>query len=158
MGSPGRHLSRIRTARLMAAALFVTAGVAAGCTTALGISDYTFHATEPGSSDGSATSRSDQAAPPADAPSGHPEAGEPLADASRAHAEAGGPLAEADAETCDVDLTVQCYPCAPSSQAQFLNACTSAACVPFDATRLTLLLPDGGLPPLPTPAVDGGVL
>ena len=117
----------------------------AGCTTALGLSDYTFPATEPeaGSSDDSATSRPDQAAPPADA--------------SSAHAEAGAPLAEADAKTCDVDLTAQCYPCAPSSHAQFLNACTSAACVPFDGTRLTHLLPDGGLPPLPTPAVDAGV-
>ena len=148
MGSPGRPRARIRTARLAAATAFfttATAGVAAGCTTALGLSDYTFPATEPeaGSADGSATSRPDQAAPPADA--------------SSAHAEAGEPHAVADAQTCDVDLTVQCYPCAPSSQAQFLNACTSATCVPFDATRLTHLLPDGGLPPLPTRAVDGGV-
>jgi hypothetical protein len=149
MGSPERHRSRVRTARLAAAAaLFMTAtaGVAAGCTTALGLSDYTFPATAPdaGSSDGSVASRPDQAAP--------------LADASSAHAEASEPQAEAGAETCNVDLTVQCYPCAPSSQAQFLNACTSASCVPFDATRLTHLSPDGGLPPLPTPAVDGGVL
>jgi hypothetical protein len=148
MGSPERHRSRIRAACLAAAAAFfatATAGVAAGCTTALGLSDYTFPATEPeaGSSDDSATSRPDQAAPSPDASSPHDEAGEPHA--------------VADAQTCNVDLTVQCYPCAPSSQAQFLNACTSATCVSFDATRLTHLLPDGGLPPLPTPAVDGGV-
>jgi hypothetical protein len=51
---------------------------------------------------------------------------------------------------CDVDLTTQCYACAPMATPQFLNACTSAQCVPFDdVKRLTHLLPKGGLPPLP---------
>jgi len=51
---------------------------------------------------------------------------------------------------CDVDLTTQCYACAPTEMPQFLNACTNAACVPFDdVKRLTHLLPKGGLPPLP---------
>ena len=58
--------------------------------------------------------------------------------------------AAADATTCDVDLAVQCFPCAPKAPPELLNACTSASCVPFDdSTRLTNLLPDGGLPPLP---------
>jgi hypothetical protein len=61
------------------------------------------------------------------------------------------------AASCDVDLTVQCYACAPTETPQFLNACTNAACVPFDdVSRLANLLGDGGLPPLPPPPVDGG--
>ncbi len=38
----------------------------------------------------------------------------------------------------------------PETTPQFQNACTEAACAPFDdAKRLTKLTPDGGLPPLP---------
>ena len=56
----------------------------------------------------------------------------------------------ADAALCSAEAG-QCYPCTPTSPIEFLNACTSAACVPFDdATRLTRLLADGGLPPLPS--------
>lgn len=67
-----------------------------------------------------------------------------------------GPESVAEAATdgttgCDVDLTTQCYACAPTDTPQFLNACTSAQCVPFDdVKRLTHLLPNGRLPPLPT--------
>jgi hypothetical protein len=61
------------------------------------------------------------------------------------------------APSCDVDLTVQCYACAPTETPQFLNACTNASCVPFDdPSRLANLLPDGGLPPLPPLSADGG--
>jgi hypothetical protein len=42
-----------------------------------------------------------------------------------------------------------CYACAPKTTQEFLNACTTAQCEPFDRKRLTHLLPDGGLPPLP---------
>jgi hypothetical protein len=43
-----------------------------------------------------------------------------------------------------------CFSCAPSSTPEFENACTGAACAPFDnATRLTRLNADGSLPPLP---------
>jgi hypothetical protein len=64
--------------------------------------------------------------------------------------EAVGPAPFADATNCSVDLTTQCYPCAPTTPRQFLGACTSATCVPFDDTvRLTRMLPDGALPPLP---------
>lgn len=43
-----------------------------------------------------------------------------------------------------------CFGCAPKTTPEFQNACTEAACAPFDdATRLTNLTPDGGLPPLP---------
>jgi hypothetical protein len=52
--------------------------------------------------------------------------------------------------SCDADPTVACYPCTPTTQVQFLNACTSATCVAFDdRTRLANLLPDGALPLLP---------
>ncbi len=61
----------------------------------------------------------------------------------------------AEGGTSDADLTMVCYPCEPLTTEQLLNACTGAQCVPFARTRLTNLLPDGGLPPLP-PAADGG--
>ena len=67
----------------------------------------------------------------------------------------GGDGACADGETSDADLAAVCYPCNPLTQPQILNACSGAQCLPFDRTRLTKLLPDGGLPPLP-PDPDGG--
>ncbi len=42
-----------------------------------------------------------------------------------------------------------CWACAPESRLEFLNACTNATCVPFDKARVTKLLPDGSLPPVP---------
>ena len=43
-----------------------------------------------------------------------------------------------------------CYACAPDAQAEFLNACTDAACIPYDNTQLEgLLLEDGSVPPVP---------
>jgi hypothetical protein len=43
-----------------------------------------------------------------------------------------------------------CWSCAPTTRLEFVNACTSAACSPFDnRARLPLLNPDGTLPPLP---------
>jgi hypothetical protein len=42
-----------------------------------------------------------------------------------------------------------CWACTPTTNDQFLNAC-SGSCVTFDETRLNgLLTADGGLPPLP---------
>ena len=56
-----------------------------------------------------------------------------------------------DPGTCNNDTTQNCYSCTPTNSEQLANACTSATCVPFDdATRLTKLTADGGLPPLPT--------
>ncbi len=53
-----------------------------------------------------------------------------------------------------------CNACPPKTQVDFLNACTSAACEPFDdKARLTKLTEDGGLPklpPPPTPDAGGG--
>jgi len=55
------------------------------------------------------------------------------------------------ARTCDADAGLKCYPCTPTNSEQIANACTLAACVPFDdGARLTKLTVDGGLPPLPT--------
>jgi len=57
--------------------------------------------------------------------------------------------------SCAVDLTEVCYPCAPETTEEFLNACGESACIPFDRARLEgLLLPDGGLPPLPPDASE----
>jgi len=67
----------------------------------------------------------------------------------------GGDGSCADGQTSDADLAVVCYPCNPLTTEQLLNACTGAQCIPFDRARLTKLLPDGGLPPLP-PDPDGG--
>jgi len=59
------------------------------------------------------------------------------------------------ASSCNVDLTVQCYPCPSANTEQFLNACTDGECIPFDKSRLAeLLTADGGLPSLPPR--DGG--
>jgi hypothetical protein len=136
-----RSLSRARTAGAAAFAVSI-----AGCTTAIGLSDYTFRAggADGGPADASSATLPDRSGPP-DAATGDAGVG----------VGPGGPDA-ADAISCSVDLSMQCYPCAPATQPQFLNACTSAACVAFDDTRVTLLLPDGGLPPLPTQAKDGG--
>lgn len=43
-----------------------------------------------------------------------------------------------------------CYACEPDAQVEFLNACTDAACIPYDNTQLAgLLLEDGSVPPVP---------
>lgn len=44
-----------------------------------------------------------------------------------------------------------CFNCAPKQPLELLNACTDAACSPFENTqkRLPLLNGDGTLPPLP---------
>lgn len=48
------------------------------------------------------------------------------------------------------DAADHCYSCKPTTSEQFLNACTSAACVPFDDhARITTLTASGDLPPLP---------
>jgi hypothetical protein len=53
-----------------------------------------------------------------------------------------------------------CWACAPTTYAQFLNACTDSICVPFDdsMSHLPLLLAGGELPPLPegTGGTGGG--
>ncbi len=59
---------------------------------------------------------------------------------------------------CDVDGGIDgggCYACPPTSDPEYLNACTTG-CIAFDNTRVTKL--DGGvLPPLPLPGPDGGM-
>lgn len=42
-----------------------------------------------------------------------------------------------------------CFSCEPERNEEFLDACTDAQCVPFDNGKLTKLLPDGKVPPLP---------
>jgi hypothetical protein len=69
------------------------------------------------------------------------------------HPDGGAAVAEA---SCGDDAAGSCYACTPVTNVQFLNACTNAACVPFDDGRLTNLLPDGALPPLPAVPGDGG--
>ncbi|WP_437835123.1 hypothetical protein [Sorangium sp. So ce1153] len=48
-----------------------------------------------------------------------------------------------------------CHGCTPTTNEQLLNACTDAACRPFDNRRLGNLR-DGGLPPLPETGAGGG--
>lgn len=43
-----------------------------------------------------------------------------------------------------------CFSCPPSAQAEFLNACTDSACIPYDNGPLADLLLEGGtVPPVP---------
>jgi len=42
-----------------------------------------------------------------------------------------------------------CFCGTPTTREEFLNACTTAQCVPFDASRVTGLKTDGSRPPLP---------
>jgi hypothetical protein len=59
------------------------------------------------------------------------------------------PTAGAAGASC-TDAADNCYACTPQTSTQFLNACTSSACVPFDDhARLTKLTAGGTLPPLP---------
>jgi hypothetical protein len=49
-----------------------------------------------------------------------------------------------------VDAGFTCFSCSPEAGLDFENACTTAACEPFDdQKRVTKLAPDGGLPALP---------
>jgi hypothetical protein len=75
---------------------------------------------------------------------------------SAGHVDAGGDAAGApDAmgaagASCTDETAGNCYSCSPKTSEQFLSACTSAACVPFDDhARLTNLTASGALPPLP---------
>jgi hypothetical protein len=117
-------LTLLRRRRLAAAAAVVASiALLAGCSGLLGFSDYSVVETSPEAS--------------TDAPF------------EAATVDAGDASPEA---SCNVDLTLQCYPCVPETTEQFLNGCTDGTCIKFDKTRLTGLLgPDGGLPPL-----DGG--
>jgi hypothetical protein len=66
--------------------------------------------------------------------------------------DAGGDVdaAGATGASCTNQAAGNCYTCSPQTSVQFLNACTSAACVPFDDhARLTNLTTGGDLPPLP---------
>jgi hypothetical protein len=58
---------------------------------------------------------------------------------------------DAPGKSCgDAVASGQCYPCAPETAPQYLNACTDAGCVPFDDTaRIKNLPADGNLPPVP---------
>jgi hypothetical protein len=115
---------RLRKRHVVAtAAIAVSIALLAGCSGLLGFSDYSV-----------AENTGDSGA-------------EASLETSTADAGDGGNEA-----SCNVDLTLQCYPCAPTTTDQFLNGCTDGTCIQFDKTRLTGLLgPDGGLPRL-----DGG--
>jgi hypothetical protein len=47
------------------------------------------------------------------------------------------------------DTANNCFKCAPATDEQFLNHCTTAGCVPYDNSTLTQLGTGGTLPPLP---------
>ena len=103
--------------------MLATALVASGCSTLIGLDGYTTRSEAP---DGSQIER------PVDA-----------------SADTLAPIS-ADSASCEIDASFECYACTPTQPSQFLNACTTATCVPFDdSVRLTNLLDDGGLPPLP---------
>jgi hypothetical protein len=141
--STARSMKGVR----VAAFLLIAAWSVAACSTALGLSDYVFR---PSESEGGAL----DAQASSDGPVGSTAHGDGATGRAEAAVGAASDASE-DGTSCDVNLASQCYPCAPQLNAQFLNACTSSACVPFDdRTRVTHLLPDGALPPLP--ASDSG--
>jgi hypothetical protein len=127
------------------------ASSAASCGTTLNLPDYSFRpdnsdsaTSDSGASDVAAPATLEDAESPSEASIGREGASDAPADTV------------ADATNCNVDLASQCYPCTPVAPAQLVNACTSSTCVPFDdSTRVTHLLPDGALPPLP-PNTDAG--
>ena len=67
----------------------------------------------------------------------------------QAGGDASGGTGAAGGASCMNDAS-GCYSCSPKTTEQFLNACTSAKCVPFDDhARITTLTANGDLPPLP---------
>ncbi len=63
-----------------------------------------------------------------------------------------GSAGDGDAGASCTDEANDCYVCRPKTSEQFLNACTSSACVPFDDhARVTRMSASGTLPPLPVP-------
>jgi hypothetical protein len=51
--------------------------------------------------------------------------------------------------SCTDDADMGCYSCKPKTLTQFLNACPTTGCEPFDNTTLTSLPASGTLPDLP---------
>lgn len=89
------------------------------------------------------------------APDAQPDAtGDATADATTDVTSDAAPDVTADASVDVADGSCApgdggCFSC-PSSSAEIINRCTGASCARFDnRARLTRLLPDGGLPPLP---------
>ncbi len=136
------------------AALLTIAAATVACNAILGLGDYVVG---PPADAGADATPFDSTAP-FDAQIGE----EPDAAASSASAASDAALgpdafdasAGSDAPNCNADpLTFtdpsQCYGCTPTTSPQFANACTTSGCVPFDDTRLTNLLLDGALPPVP---------
>lgn len=63
---------------------------------------------------------------------------------------AGAPgMGGAGPENCTDDTDMGCYSCAPKTLDQFLNACPTEGCEPFDNSTLTSLPASGKLPKLP---------
>jgi hypothetical protein len=115
-----------------------------GCSTVIGLTGYSTRADD---DDGSVGDR---------APA-HAEASAPDADLGVGDGAAGNTASDASVEASCSGDDGACYACTPATTPQFLNACTGATCVPFDDVgRLTHLLPDGSLPPLPAPVTDAG--
>jgi hypothetical protein len=143
--------SRLRPrTRLALAALLAIAAATVACNTILGLGDYVVG---PPADAGAADAASPfDSAGPADTQVGNEADGSasPAPDASLAPDASDA----SDAPNCSADpLTFtdpsQCYGCTPTTSPQFANACTTSGCVPFDDTRLTNLLLDGALPPVP---------
>jgi hypothetical protein len=116
--------------------LLAAAGALFGCSTLLGLGDYAVTSDEGGAAASDATAN--EGAVDTDAHDGTVTVHE-------------ASVVAPEAAVCNLDPKSHCYRCAPTTQVQFLNACTSGTCVAFDdSQRLANLLPDGALPPLPT--------
>ena len=108
---------------------------ALGCNAALGLGDYTIGndaidaATDQTSGNDAVADNATQDGSTQDAPTGC-DAAEPT-------------------------TATQCFGCTPTTNPEFLNACSASACVPFDDTKRLANWDGGALPPVPDPT-DGG--
>ncbi len=135
------------------AAVLALAGGSVACNAILGLGNYVVGSTSDAGADSGIPGDGQASDQPDSSVTSPDDASVPPDGTLATDAASDGP-ASSDAPNCDADpLTftdpMQCYACTPTTSAQFANACTNSTCVPFDDTRLTNLLPDGALPPVP---------
>jgi hypothetical protein len=117
--------SRRRLLALSACGLLAVAG----CNAALGLSDYVVR----GEDSGTDSSVPDVASDTAAVDTGTSD----------------GPSVETGCDGSIGKAPTDCYGCSPQTNEQYLNACSSSSCVPFDDTKRLLNWDGGGLPPVP---------
>jgi ABC-type phosphate transport system substrate-binding protein len=122
-----------------------------GCEGILGLGDYSIGGSDGGQDGSDSAPPVDSTAPPADSAM---DSGRADGDAADSGAVTDTGTAQDSGDACNGDGS--CYACTPTTTTEFLNACTSSVCVPFDdSMRISGF--DGGFPPITPPVVDAGV-